>query len=70
MAEVDDTEQNVMMCEEFCGNCPSFPGVEGEILYCARGPSDEDIEREGCNCPDCPVWIKCGLSKQYYCDGS
>ncbi len=41
----------------------------GEGLYCARGPSDKPIEKKGCNCPECPVWMDNGLSGMYYCAG-
>lgn len=66
--DVADTEQNYQMCMAFCGECPSYPEVEGEALYCARGPSDEEIDREGCKCKECPVWVKYGLKNEYYCD--
>lgn len=67
MAEVEDTQEKFDICMQNCGTCPSYPAVEGEALYCARGASDQEVEREGCNCPDCPVWAEYGLTKTYYC---
>ena len=62
------TEENFEICvRDNCGQCPSFPEVEGEGLYCARGPGKRQIERKGCDCPDCPIWVSCGLSRTYYC---
>lgn len=69
MAKVEDNEENFRICmESNCGKCPSFPGTEAEGLYCARGSSEAEIERNGCECPDCPIWAKCGLGRTYYCD--
>jgi len=69
MAKVDDTQENLELCRrEHCGKCPSFPGVEGEALYCARGGSFAKVERAECVCPDCPIWVKYGLGRTYYCD--
>ncbi len=68
VAEVEDTPENVQVCKRFCGTCPSYPKVEGEWLYCARGGSKASVERKSCKCPDCEVWVKCGLSRTYYCD--
>jgi hypothetical protein len=69
MAKVEDNGQNFAACMNGnCDACPSFPGVEGEGLYCARGGTKGEVERAGCNCPDCPVWAQCGLGRTYYCD--
>jgi hypothetical protein len=68
MAKVEDTQENFDICMQGnCSTCPSYPGGSGEGLYCARGPSKHSIEKKGCNCPECPVWEKCGLSSMYYC---
>jgi len=68
MAKVEDNEENYRLClEQNCGKCPSFPGTAGEALYCARGSSKGKIVRKGCTCPDCPVWVKYGLGRTYYC---
>lgn len=69
MPEVEDTQENYKLClNEQCGTCPSHPGLEGEALYCARGPSKGRVERVECLCPDCPIWVECGLGKTFYCD--
>jgi hypothetical protein len=68
MVRVETSRENVELCQkDWCGPCPSFPGVQGEALYCAVGGSKGKVERKGCNCPDCPIWEKCGLSEMYYC---
>lgn len=70
MPEVDDTEENFEICMEYCGNCPSYPGEKGkEGLYCARGPSEKEVERKGCDCAQCPLTLQYGLKDRYYCDG-
>jgi hypothetical protein len=64
---VEDNPENVKICLEICGNCPSFPKIEGEALYCARGKSKSEIERQGCICPGCDVYEKYDLSGTYFC---
>jgi len=64
----EDTQENYDICMNGnCEACPSYPGDGVEGLYCARRPSEDPVERKGCNCPECPVWIDGGLSQQYYC---
>jgi hypothetical protein len=67
MAKVEDTQENAAICQNNCKSCPSYPEVEGEILYCSRGKSSKQIEKVGCNCTFCDVQIKYGCSKMYYC---
>jgi hypothetical protein len=68
MATVNDTPENFKTCMQGnCSTCPSFPKQPREGLYCARGPSKVAIEKKGCNCPECPVWMDNGLSSMYYC---
>jgi hypothetical protein len=47
--------------------CPSYPGIKGEVLFCARGKSSSPIEKAGCNCGLCDIWNKYELSDFYYC---
>lgn len=69
MAKVEDNAANFQLClKEHCGKCPSYPEHSREALYCARGKSKSEIERIECLCPDCPIWTKYGLGRQYYCD--
>lgn len=68
MAKIEDTKENFEICMRGnCSGCPSYPKKSQEGLYCARGPSKHVIEKRGCNCPECPVWIDGGLSNMYYC---
>jgi methylamine---glutamate N-methyltransferase subunit C len=68
MDTVNDTPENFRICMQGnCSTCPSFPKEPREGLYCARGPSKAAIEKRGCNCPVCPVWMDNGLSGMYYC---
>jgi hypothetical protein len=67
MSKVPDTPENVDICVKYCGTCKTYPGVEGEALFCARGKSTSPKERMGCNCPSCEVQATCGLTGAYYC---
>ncbi|MHC4624113.1 MAG: DUF2769 domain-containing protein [Planctomycetota bacterium] len=68
MPKIEDTPENLKIClRGNCSSCPSFPKGKGEGLYCARTQSDCEIERKGCNCPECPVWLNSGLTGMYYC---
>jgi hypothetical protein len=68
MAKVEDTRENFKICMQGnCSTCPSYPKGKGEGLFCARVPSKAKIEKRGCNCPECPVWMDNGLSSMYYC---
>jgi len=68
MAKVEDTRENFDICMQGnCSTCPSYPKQLKEGLYCARGTSELPIEKSGCNCPECPVWVDNGLSSMYYC---
>jgi hypothetical protein len=66
---VDDTKENLNICMNFCGTCPSLPVPPNPFLFCARGASKEKIERVGCKCPTCDVYKKYNLSGDpYYCE--
>jgi len=68
MTNIEDSKENFDTCMKGnCNECPSFPGEKGEGLYCAKGASKASVEKRGCNCPECPVWINNGLSGMYYC---
>ena len=68
MPQVDDTREGYEAClADYCGKCPSYPECGEEALYCARGGSEAEVERNGCDCPECPIWQKYGLGGMYYC---
>lgn len=67
MPKIEDTQENVNICMKFCGSCPTYPGVEGEALFCARGKSSATKAQQGCNCSMCDVQIKYGCTGMYYC---
>ena len=67
MARVEDTIENERICQQICGSCPSYPGDQEEWLFCARDKSSGTVERKGCNCPECEIWMNGGLSGMYYC---
>jgi class 3 adenylate cyclase len=50
---------NLLTCVDFCGSCPSKPGVSGEALFCSMGKSSANIEMKGCNCFECPLFEQC-----------
>ena len=63
MAKVEDTQENAATCLTFCGSCPTYPGVEGEALFCSRGKSSAAVTKNGCNCGYCDV------KRKYSCSG-
>jgi len=65
--KVEDNKKNEEICRDFCGSCPSYPGT-GELLFCARGKSVKDIQRSGCLCPACQVYMDYNLEDDYFCD--
>ncbi|MBN2875491.1 MAG: DUF2769 domain-containing protein, partial [Spirochaetales bacterium] len=59
---------NLIVCSRNCGTCPSYPGVRGEALFCAGGPSSATVERNGCNCVSCPIYDLCSAyNSAYFC---
>lgn len=59
---------NLLICGEYCGNCPSSSSVKGEALFCATGKSSVTIEENGCNCITCPLLEKCSsYTIAYFC---
>jgi len=65
---VADTPENLRICMEHCGTCPSLPFPPGPFLFCARGCSPEKISKKSCNCPTCPVYKKHRLQNLYFCE--
>ena len=64
---VQNSEENRKHC--ICFNCPSYPhDCKGEVLYCATGKSNCDIEVKGCICTICPVYHENNLKGLYFCD--
>jgi hypothetical protein len=64
MRKVPDTPENMSRC--LCGSCPSFPGEGG--FFCAKGKSDKEIRKRGCQCADCENFREFSLQDGYYCD--
>lgn len=68
--KVDKTEENIATCKGHCGTCPTHETCgEGEFLFCSVGDSfnSDTIQKQGCNCPECEVWMNYGLSSMYFC---
>ena len=66
---IDDTKENLNICMDYCGTCPSLPFPPNPFLFCARGKAKEAVVREGCKCPECPIWKTYDLSGDpYFCD--
>jgi len=71
MSKVEDTKENAAICLKSCESCMSYPDVEGEALFCARGKSSAEIKKAGCNCTQCEIQIKSECTGTYYCaDGA
>jgi hypothetical protein len=67
MPKVEDSQENVDACLKFCKPCLTYPGGEGEALFCSRGKSDTPKPKKGCNCGICDVRKKYGCTGFYYC---
>ena len=67
MPKVPDTQENAEICAKYCGSCPTHSGIEGELLFCARGKSQKPKPESGCNCEHCDIWNGAGLKDHYYC---
>ncbi len=67
MSNVEDTQENAATCIKFCGPCLTYPGVEGEALFCARGKSSAPVTKNGCNCGVCDVKRKYLCQGTYFC---
>lgn len=65
---VDDTPENLLICMEYCGTCPSLSFPPEPFLFCARGCSHEAVSKKSCNCPACPIYKKYGLQNLYFCE--
>jgi hypothetical protein len=65
---VDDTKENLAICMNYCGTCPSLPSPPMPFLYCARGSSSQPIEKLGCKCAQCVVYKKYQLEELYFCE--
>lgn len=67
---VDDTPENLNICMNYCGTCPSLPFPPQPFLYCARGKSKKTIDEKGCKCPQCDIWKKYRLNVKnpYFCE--
>lgn len=67
MPKVPDTKENADICVKYCKDCLTYPGVEGELLFCARGKSSAQTTKQGCNCGICEVKKKNLCSGLYFC---
>jgi hypothetical protein len=65
---VDDTAENLLICMEHCGTCPSLPFPPEPLLFCARGCSAETVSKKSCNCPECSIYKKHRLQNLYFCE--
>jgi hypothetical protein len=73
--KVEDNKENMEICKQFCGPCPSFKPnnlneIEPHALFCVRGASEKpnnEIDDNGCNCFNCGVFKKHDLEGGYFC---
>jgi len=63
---VDDTSENLLICMEYCGTCPSLPFPSEPLLFCALGCSLEAVSKKSCKCPECHIFKKYGLQNLYF----
>ncbi len=65
---IDMNLENLLICMNYCGTCPSYPGNKMEALFCASGKSSNKIEKNGCNCVSCPLFEQCSINNSaYFC---
>ena len=63
------------ICKDYCGTCPTFKennlrGTKPHALFCARGKSEipeDKLVDKGCNCFDCPIYVKNELEGGWFC---
>jgi len=67
MPKVEDNYENETICIRFCGVCPTYPGIKGDLLFCTRGKSRSPKQKSGCICGTCDVWDKYDLTDFYFC---
>jgi hypothetical protein len=65
---VDDTKENLNICMNYCGTCPSLPFPPQPFLYCARGKADAPVVKKGCKCAQCDVYKNYKLEILYFCE--
>jgi len=66
---VPNTGENIEKCQ--CLECPIYNKCmkdHDEHLFCSRGISICDLNKTGCNCPICPIWIEYKLISLFYCE--
>lgn len=67
MSKVEDNQENIDICLKHCKQCLTYPGIEGEALFCARGKSSAPKKKNGCNCGYCEVKKKYSCRGAFYC---
>jgi hypothetical protein len=69
VAKVPDTQESMMKC--ICGSCPTYDQCmkdKMEGLFCAKGVTTCELNKQGCICATCPLTPEFGLDKLYYCE--
>lgn len=70
-AEIDAFKEKLPMVKEMCicKPCPSYVAEETEIAFCHAliGQSKIITEENGCDCPNCPVYMQMNMKNGYYC---
>ncbi|MBE0429322.1 MAG: DUF2769 domain-containing protein [Thermoleophilia bacterium] len=66
--KVPDTKENLEKC--ICMGCPTHNDCMKERmqgLFCSRGKSDCELDKQGCICGECPVKSEYMLAGMYFC---
>lgn len=69
MEIVPNIDKNAERC--LCPGCPTHNDCmksNEERIFCSRGNTRCDLEKNGCLCGTCPVWKEYGLNDFYYCE--
>jgi hypothetical protein len=67
-SKVKDIKENFEKC--VCNNCLSYVSCMSEKkegLFCSKGKSNCQFEKQGCICLSCPVYVENKLNGIYYC---
>ena len=62
-----EEDENFVLKECVCKNCPSYLDCKETIGYCVLNKSKCIKKRDGCICGGCSVYRKLNLEGYYFC---
>ncbi len=66
--KVPNTFKNMGFCICYKGTCPTYyrNNLSGG-LFCSIATCGASLERTGCSCNNCELWMEYGLTELYFC---